>query len=250
MKKLGLVLPLAVVAVTLGACGGGGDAGEEQSRSASVETAIKPTKRVNCPERTSTQKFMGKLSVVVVTKELTDKLWLLSSEVDCGQWSGKSNPTKLAKVGPVGRYSQEFPGIKNPFRLEVGSASRPRWRMTMATKNPDGTFKKLYSFKLTFAPFPKRTGYRGLFLCFTNDCKDVTRVKKCPSADPKNIDCGFPPGPPKQVRPDVWQQVGTVFRTPAFGGFKPFIIETSARDNPSAGSGGFEIFIAENPKLG
>lgn len=249
-KKSVMILPIAVVVGVLGACSGDGSSGEQQSRSASVETAIKPIKRVNCPERTSTQKFMGKLTVRLMPAALRDKLWLLSSEVDCDQWSGKSNPTKLAKVGPVGEYSREFPGIKNPFRLEVGSASRPQWRMTMATKNPDGTFRKLFSFKLTFAPFPKRPGYRGLFLCFTNSCDDVTRVKECPSTDPKNIDCGFPPGAPFQVRqsPSIWQQDGGSYRTPALDGSAPFLVETSTR--ASEAEGGFEINISEVRELG
>ncbi|MFM9044463.1 MAG: hypothetical protein ACKOL0_01440 [Solirubrobacterales bacterium] len=238
---------LAAVTIAIGACSGDGDGSEEPRRSATGATAVKPIKPVTCPNRSSTQKYMGRLRINV-TKESEGKLWLMNSDVDCGQWSGKSNPTQMPEVGPIGRY--EAPGLVNPFRLEVGSASRPQWRMRMVTKDADGTFKELYSFRLTFAPFPKRTAYRGLFLCFTRDCKDVTRVRKCPSTDPKNIDCGFPPEAPRQVGPSSWVQEGSTYRTPAFGGFKPFSIWTQTIANPSEDRSSFEINLYEVSKLG
>lgn len=247
LGKAAVVVSLAAVTIALGACSGGGDQGP--SRSASVGTAVNPIKPVSCPERSNTQKYLGKL-IVSVTRESSEKLWLMSSDVDCGQWSGKSNPTKLAKVGPYGSGAASTPGITNPFRLEVGSASRPQWRMRMVTKSADGTFKELYSFKLTFAPFPKRSGYRGLFLCFTRDCADVTRVRKCPSTDPKNIDCGFPPEAPRQLGPNSWGQEGTIYRTPAFGGFKPFVIQTYTVANPSEDQSSFRIQLNEVTALG
>ena len=249
LRKVALVIPVAALAFMIGACSGDGNDGGEQSRSASVAGAVKPIKPVTCPGKTGTQRYFGKL-FLSVTKQSSEKLWLMSSDVDCGQWSGKSNPSKLAKVGPYKSGVRSAPGINNPFRLEVGSASRPQWRMRMVTKEADGTFKELYSFKLTFAPFPKRSGYRGLFLCPNNNCQDVTRVRQCPSTDPKNIDCGFPPEGPRQVRPNTWGMRGTIYRTPAFGGFKPFVIQTYTQDNPSAGEGGFQIEIDENPRLG
>jgi hypothetical protein len=117
--------------------------------------------------------------------------------------------------------------------------------MRMVTKNPDGTFKELYSFKLTFAPFPKRSAYRGLFLCFTNDCKDVNRIKECqfPPDSTENIDCGFLPEAnwPKEGPGGVWRQRGISYITPAFGGFKPFVITTFSTDDRSSGTFNIEI---------
>ena len=246
-KIVMLAVPLAAVAVAAGAYGGDDARGKPSPATAA---AVKPIKPETCPNRTSTQRFMGVLHLSVATKSHSGKLWLMSSDVDCTQWSGKSNPTKLAQVGPYRFGQMTAPGVSNPFRLEVGSASRPQWRMRLVTKAANGTFKELYSFKLAFAPFPTRTGYRGVFLCFTSDCKDVTRVKQCASTDAKNIDCGFPPTPAKQLAPSKWGQEGAVYRTPALGGFKPFVIQTYSTDNPSDGKGEFKIEITENPKLG
>ena len=247
--KTGIPITLSALALVVSACGGG--EGEDPSRSASVGTAVTPIKPVTCSGKSGTQRYRGNLWMSV-TKDSSEKLWLMSSDVDCGQWSGRSNPSKLAQVGPYRSGYAFAPGVTNPFRLEVGSASRPQWRMRLVTKAPDGTFKELYSFKLTFAPFPRRSGYRGLFLCPQGNCQDVTKVRKCPSVDPKNIDCGFPieAGWPKQMRPNTWGTPGVIYRTPAFGGFKPFVIETYTSDNPSAGEGGFRIQITENPRLG
>jgi hypothetical protein len=78
----------------------------------------------------------------------------------------------------------------------------------------------------------------------------VNRVRQCPSDDLKNIDCGFLPSDrwPSQGPPGVWSQSGIVYRTPAFGGFKPFVISTFSKDRRDAGS--FVIKIEENPRLG
>lgn len=246
-KIVMLAVPLAAVAVAAGAYGGDDARGKSSPATAA---AVTPINTVTCPNRSSTQRFMGALHLSVATKSHSGKLWLMSSDVDCTQWSGKSNPTKLAKVGPYQFQHRTAPGVSNPFRLEVGSASRPQWRMRLVTKAANGTFKELYSFKLAFAPFPTRTGYRGVFLCFTSDCKDVTRVKQCASTDAKNIDCGFPPTPAKQLAPNKWGQEGTVYRTPAVGGFKPFVIQTYTTANSAEDKSGFTIEIRENPKLG
>lgn len=249
LGKGAVVVALAAATIAIGACSGDGDGDEELSRSASVGQTVTPIKKVSCSGKSGTQRYFGELWASV-TKASSKKLWLMSSDVDCGRWSGRSNPTKLAEVGPYESGLRYAPGVTNPFRLEVTSGSRAQWRMRMVTKAADGTFKELYSFKLTFAPFPKRSGYRGLFLCPNNNCQDVTRVRQCPSTDPKNIDCGFPPEGPRQVRPNTWGMRGTIYHTPAFGGFKPFVIETWTSDNPSKGEGGFQIEIDENPRLG
>jgi hypothetical protein len=247
-KIVMLAVPLAAVAVAAGVYGG--DDARGKSNPATAAAAVTPIKTVTCPNRSSTQRFMGALHLSVATKSHSGKVWLMSSAVDCTQWSGKSNPSKLAKVGPYRFGQTTAPGVSNPFRLEVGSASRPQWRMRLVTKAANGSFKELYSFKLAFAPFPERTAYRGVFLCFTTDCTDVTRVKKCASTDAKNIGCGFAPEPAKQRGPNRWSQAGVVYRTPAFGGFKPFVIQTYTIDNPSVGEGEFKIEITENPRLG
>ena len=214
----------------------------------STPTIITPIKRVSCPERTYTDAFFGKLLVNVRTKPV----WLLSADVDCGQWSGPSNPTKLAKVGPFGSGILSPDGLTNPFGLEVGSASRPQWKMRLAKKSADGKLIKILSFRLTFAPWPKRTGYRGLFLCFASGdrCNSVTSVKKCPSTDPKNVGCGFPPDPPRQVNAERWFQQGIVYRTPAVGGLKPLVITTESWYQTRTGARNFHIHIDENPRLG
>ena len=209
---------------------------------------IEPIKRVTCRERTFTDAFFGKLFANVRTKPV----WLLSAEVDCDQWSGPSNPTKLANVGPFRSGVLTPEGFKNPFRLEVGSASRPQWKMRIAKKSADGRLVKILSFRLTFAPWPKRTGYRGLFLCFASGgkCNDVTSVKKCPSTDPKNVGCGFPPDPPRQITAEMWMQQSILYRTPAVGGLKPMIIFTESYYNTRTRARTFQIHIEENPRLG
>ena len=211
-------------------------------------TVIEPIKRVSCPERTYTDAFFGRLFVNVTTKPV----WLLSAEVDCGQWSGPSNPTKLANVGPFRTGVLTPEGFKNPFRLEVGSASRPQWKMRIAKKSADGKLVKITAFRLTFAPWPKRTGYRGLFLCFASGgkCNDVTSVKKCPSTDPKNVGCGFPPDPPRQITAERWMQQSIVYRTPAVGGLKPLVIFTESFYNTRTRDRTFEINVVENSRLG
>lgn len=224
------------------ALSGGSPAGAKSA----VVSGVTPIKRVTCPERSGTQAFFGKLRVSVSTKPL----WLMSADVDCGQWSGKSNPTKFANVGPFGSSVEEPGGLTNPFRLEVGSAVRPRWRMRLVKKSADGQWVKIFSFKLAFAPWPGRTGYRGIYLCFTDTCDDIKRVRLCPSTDPKNIDCGFPLEAPRQITAVTWYQDGTMYRTPAVGGFKPFVIWTENWRNTDTGASTFHIHITESPRLG
>lgn len=248
LGKGAALVSLAAVTIAIGACSGDGDGSEDPARSASVGQTVTPIKKVSCGGKTYTQRYFGEL-YVRVSAASSKKLWLMSSDVDCGGWSGKSNPTQLAQVGPYESGRAFGPGVTNPFRLEVTSSGRPQWRMRMVTKAADGTFKELYSFKVTFAPFPKRSAYRGLFLCPHNNCNDITKVRQCPSRDPKNIDCGFPGEGPRQVTKtpirDVWFATSVEYRTPAFGGFKPFAIDTWSWDDPGVGEGRFEIHVSE-----
>ena len=237
-----------VFACVLGFALSGLSADAKRKPGSAAPTVIEPIKRVSCPERTFTDAFFGKLLVNVRTKPV----WLLSADVDCGQWSGPSNPTKLAKVGPTRSGILTPEGLRNPFRLEVGSASRPQWKIRIAKKSADGKLVKILAFRLTFAPWPERTGYRGLFLCFASGgkCSDVTSVKRCPSTDPKHVGCGFAPDPPRQITSERWMQQSIVYRTPAVGGLKPLVIFTESFYNSRTRDRTFQIHIEENPRLG
>ena len=245
-------LPLLLAGFALGllvaGCGGSNTTDASERLASSAGGTVKPIQRKTCPSKTGSQAFFGRLQLVVVDKPI----WVMSADVDCSGFSGKSNPTKMAKVGPSrlgGRPNPE--GWVNPFRLEVNLGKlRSPWLMRIVKKTADGKFKELHSFGLTFAHFPKKPGYTGLFMCVTRNCQDVTAVKKCPDAGPGNFNCGFPPPAPYRVgRGSSYFQKGTVWRFPPTGGFGPLVVETSATDDPAEGVGEFTISIVESRHL-
>ena len=250
-KSLSPILATLALGFLVAGCSGSNTTEGPDRIASSAAGTVTPIDQKTCSSKTGTQAFFGKLEVLV----WDTPIWLMSADVDCGGWSGRSNPTKLAKVGPSHVPPPVRPtpkGFVNPFRLEVSLGKvRPQWRMRIVKKAADGTFKKIYSFKLTFAPFPKKSGYNGVFLCFTTNCQDVTAMKRCDDIDSPGfpLDCGFPPPAPRPVRGTTYLQKGTVWRTPVIGGLGPFIIETETYDDPAKGRGSFTLSIVERREM-
>lgn len=233
---------LAITAFT----GCGSDDTVSDNREASV-SGIKPIERIVCPERTGSEAFFGNLRLTGQSKTGGMPVWLMSSDVDCDQWSGPSNPTKMAKVGPTKRGLSAPEGWKNPFRLEA-RGTKPWWRIRIVTKGVNGQLAKLFSFRVGFVEWPKKSSYRGLFLCFgaTFECR-LSPPRECPPNDFTAVNCGYPPGEPKDNNNyRVWTQRGNEFIFgPSRGDFGPFLVSTFNKRNTETKTSSFELSIEE-----
>lgn len=247
--------PAAVLAALAGALaitaftGCGSDDTVSNNREASV-AGIKPIKQVVCPERSNSEAFFGKLEMTGGSKTGGVPVWLMSSDVNCDQWSGPSNPTKMAKVGPTKRGSLVPDGWKNPFRLEA-RGTKPWWRIRIVAKGANGQLVKLFSFRVGFVEWPKKPPYRGLFICFGASFECRLSPPPCPPNDPTAVNCGSPPGEAKPFNPRVWTQRGNeVLFGPARSDFGPFLVRTFNQRNTETKTSSFELSIEEVQKRG
>lgn len=212
---------------------------------AAAAPAPAPTDRITCPERGYTTPYLGDVSLPSYLP-----LYVMADEVDCAHWSGPSNPSRFRNLTYWREAVDRTPeNSAYKVRLDVrDSAVRPQWRMRLVRYDPGsgppgtGTFTEIYSFKLAFAPMRPGQGApgtpRALYLCYTADCQDVTRVRTCAGTDRSYLDCGFPPSPGRRAAPGVWIQDGGVYRLPLLEGFeRPLVVFVDNVIGTSSGSG-------------